>query len=197
MSNNFWGLTVADVSGHGTPAAVIMAMARAIMRSYTYDVISSSDALGMMNEILCDNIHTRDFVTMFYTVLDSASSKLNFASAGHNPMLHFDKSEIMVRQITANGMFLGTFPSINFEEKTLQLDEGDILFMYTDGLVEAMNAKREQYGLDRVISRLMMYNTSSCERIITEIMADVRSFVMNLPFEDDVTILVVKKTKTS
>jgi sigma-B regulation protein RsbU (phosphoserine phosphatase) len=197
MSNGYLGLTVADVSGHGTPAAVIMAMARAIMRSYTYDVISSSDALNMMNEILCDNIHTRDFVTMFYTVMDPATSKLNFASAGHNPMLHFDKSEMMVRTLTANGMFLGTFPNVEFEEKSLVLDEDDILFMYTDGLVEAMNAKREQYGLDRVISRLMMYSTSSCDRIINEIMSDVKSFTMNLPFDDDVTILVVKKTKTS
>jgi len=64
MSNNYWGFVVADVSGHGTPAAVIMAITRAIMRSYTYDVINAKEALSMVNEILCDNIYTNDFVTM-------------------------------------------------------------------------------------------------------------------------------------
>ncbi len=71
MSNGYWGLGVADVSGHGIPASVIMAITRAIMRSYTYDIISSSEAVAMVNEILCDNIHTNDFVTMFYTVFNS------------------------------------------------------------------------------------------------------------------------------
>jgi sigma-B regulation protein RsbU (phosphoserine phosphatase) len=193
MSNNHWGFAIADVSGHGAPAAVIMAMSRSIMRSYTYDVASSADALSMVNEILCDNVHSNDFVTMFYTVMDSKTGKLNYASAGHNPMLHFDKSEMMVRTLTAGGMFLAAFPGVEYEECSVQLDEGDILFMYTDGLVEAMNPRREQYTMDRVISHLIMYANSSCEEIVSEIMADVRRFAENTPFEDDVTILVMKK----
>ena len=193
MSNNYWGFAIADVSGHGTPAAVIMAMARAVMRSYTYDIISSSEALNMVNEILCDNVHTRDFVTMFYMVLDSVKGKLNFASAGHNPVLHFDKSDMIVRMLTAGGLFLASFPNVEYEEKQLTLDSGDLLFMYTDGLVEAMSPKREQYGMDRVISRLIMYNNASPTAIIDEIMEDSRIFAENQPLGDDVTILVIKK----
>jgi len=86
MSNNYWGFVVADVSGHGTPAAVIMAITRAIMRSYTYDVINAKEALSMVNEILCDNIYTNDFVTMLYVVMNSVTGECNFASAGHNPI---------------------------------------------------------------------------------------------------------------
>jgi sigma-B regulation protein RsbU (phosphoserine phosphatase) len=193
MSNGYWGFTIADVSGHGTPAAVIMAMSRAIMRSYTYDVISSAEALMMVNEILCDNVHTRDFVTMFYTVFNSKTSELNYASAGHNPVLHFDKANMMVRKLSAGGMFLAAFAGMEYEEKNISLYDGDILFMYTDGLVEAMNSEREQYGLDRVISRLIMYSDTDCGRIIDEIMDDVRGFTGGKPFEDDVTIFVVKK----
>jgi sigma-B regulation protein RsbU (phosphoserine phosphatase) len=193
MSNGYWGFTIADVSGHGTPAAVIMAMSRAIMRSYTYDIIASAEALMMVNEILCDNVHTRDFVTMFYTVFNGSTGELNYASAGHNPVLHFDRSDMMVRKLAAGGMFLAAFTGMEYEEKHLTLYDGDILFMYTDGLVEAMNPEREQYGLDRVISRLIMYNDASCDRIINEIMEDVRSFTAGKPFEDDVTIFVVKK----
>lgn len=193
MSNNYWGFLVADVSGHGTPAAVIMAITRAIMRSYTFDVVSSSEALGMVNDILCDNIHTKDFVTMFYAVFDMNTGRMNLASAGHNPVLVFDKSEFLVKKISAGGMFLGTFAGLEYEEKKMGMDLGDIFFMYTDGLVEAMNAKREQYGYDRLVSKLMMFSSYNCTRIIDEIMADVKDFTDGCPFEDDITILAIKK----
>ncbi|MDR0454517.1 MAG: PP2C family protein-serine/threonine phosphatase [Deferribacteraceae bacterium] len=193
MSNNYWGFAIADVSGHGTPAAVIMAMARVIMRSYTYDIVSSSEALTMVNDILCENVYTQDFVTMFYMVLDSVNAKFNFASAGHNPVLHFDSSDMLVRQLMASGLFLASFPNVEYEEKTLTLDSGDIIFMYTDGLVEAMNPRRDQYGMDRIISRLIMYSNTHCNDIIEEIVSDARSFSENMPFGDDVTILVIKK----
>lgn len=193
MSNNYWGFLVADVSGHGTPAAVIMAITRAIMRSYTFDVVSSSEALGMVNDILCDNIHTKDFVTMFYAVFDMGSGRMNLASAGHNPVLVFDKSEFLVKKVTASGMFLGTFENLEYEEKKMSMDEGDIFFMYTDGLVEAMNPKREQYGYDRLVSKLMMFGDYPCSRIIEEILSDVKDFTRGAPFEDDITILAIKK----
>lgn len=193
MSNNYWGFLVADVSGHGTPAAVIMAITRAIMRSYTFDIISSSEALTMVNDILCDNIHTKDFVTMFYTVMDPARGHMNIASAGHNPSLLFDSSEFLVKKITASGMFLGTFQNLDYEEKKINLDKGDIFFMYTDGLVEAMNASREQYGYDRLMSKLMMFSSCSCDKIIDEIMSDVKDFTEGKSFEDDITILAIKK----
>lgn len=195
MSNNYWGFLVADVSGHGTPAAVIMAITRAIMRSYTYDVISASDALAMVNDILCDNIHTKDFVTMFYAVLNAKNGIFNVASAGHNPVLFFDSSEFLVKKITASGMFLGTFENLSFEEKTCHIDEGDIFFMYTDGLVEAMNRDREQYGYDRLVSKIMMFSEYSADSLIKEVMADVKDFTAGTAFEDDITILVIKRNK--
>ena len=195
MSNNYWGFVVADVSGHGTPAAVIMAITRAIMRSYTFDVISASDALTMVNDILCDNIHTKDFVTMFYAVLNTNNGMFNLASAGHNPVLFFDSSEFIVKKITASGMFLGTFEGLNYEEKKWHIEEGDIFFMYTDGLVEAMNSQREQYGYDRLVSKLMMFSDYPAERLIKEVMEDVRDFTAGAPFEDDITILVIKRNK--
>lgn len=193
MSNGYYGFTVADVSGHGTPAAVIMAITRAIMRSYTYDVISSSEALAMINEILCDNIYTTDFVTMFYIVMDSSGAKCNFASAGHNPVLLFKKDEMAVKRLTASGLFLGTFEDVEFEEGIVQLESGDILFMYTDGLVEAMDRNNEQYGYDRLISKLIMFQNEKCSVIIDNIMTDLNEFVAGKPFDDDITMLVIKK----
>ena len=194
MSNGYWGLGVADVSGHGIPASVIMAITRAIMRSYTYDVVGSSEALAMVNEILCDNIHTNDFVTMFYVVLNSKTGKCNFASAGHNPMLFYDKSEMIVRKITAQGLFLGAFDSVEYAQGEFEMDSGDIAFMYTDGLNEAMNADREQYGYDRLISKIMMFSELPVSEMIKNIMDDVKVFANGIPFEDDITILAFKKS---
>jgi len=193
MSNGYWGLGVADVSGHGIPASVIMAITRAIMRSYTYDIISSSEAVAMVNEILCDNIHTNDFVTMFYSVLDSKRGTINFASAGHNPLLVYDKSEMLVKKISAHGMFLGAFDMVEYEEGTLELDTGDIVFMYTDGLNEAMNRERDQYGYDQLISKIMMFSSLPVSQMVDNIMEDVRNFTQGHPFEDDITILAFKK----
>lgn len=193
MSNGYWGLGVADVSGHGIPASVIMAITRAIMRSYTYDIVASSEALAMVNEILCDNIHTNDFVTMFYVVLDSRTGRCNFASAGHNPMLFYDKSEMLVRKVTAQGLFLGAFDSVEYEQGGFEIDSGDIVFMYTDGLNEAMNGQREQYGYDRLISKIMMFSELSVSEMIRNIMDDVKLFADGVPFEDDITILAFKK----
>lgn len=193
MSNGYYGFAVADVSGHGIPAAVIMAITRAIMRSYTYDVISSAEALSMVNEILCDNIYTTDFVTMFYLVMDSKTSACNFASAGHNPLLFFDKSEMIVKKLTASGLFLGAFDDVEYEEGNVRIDTGDILFMYTDGLVEAMNKSSEQYGYDRLISKLIMFQNEKCCDIIDNIMRDLKEFTEGRPFDDDITIFVIKK----
>ncbi len=194
VDDKHMGMLVADVSGHGTPAAVIMAITRSIMRLYTKNVISSSKVLAMVNDILCDNIYTNDFVTMYYMLLDFESGVFNYASAGHNPVLLFDESELIVKKITASGMFLGTFENLEYEEKSHRLDIGDILFMYTDGLIEAMNENREQYGYDRLISKLMMFSKYSCSKMMEEIMSDVRSFADD-NFEDDITMLIVKKNK--
>jgi sigma-B regulation protein RsbU (phosphoserine phosphatase) len=169
-----------------------MAITRAIMRSYTYDIVASSEALAMVNEILCDNIHTNDFVTMFYLVLDSKNGKCNYASAGHNPLLLYDKSEMLVKKVTAQGLFLGAFDSVDYEEGELELETGDVVFMYTDGLNEAMNAEREQYGYDRLISKIMMFSELSVSEMIVNIMDDVKHFAGGVPFEDDITILAFK-----
>ncbi|PLX68120.1 MAG: diguanylate cyclase [Denitrovibrio sp.] len=193
MSNGYWGLGVADVSGHGIPASVIMAITRAIMRSYTYDIISSSEAVAMVNEILCENIHTNDFVTMFYTVFNSKKGVLNYASAGHNPLLFYDKSEMLVKKISCHGMFLGAFDVVEYEEGELEIDDGDIVFLYTDGLNEAMSRSREQYGYDRLISKIMMFSSLPVSEMIENIMEDVVDFTQGHPFEDDITILAFKK----
>ncbi len=187
------GIVLADVSGHGTPAAVIMAMTRAIMRSYTLGVTSSSSVLSLVNEVLCDNIYTKDFVTMFYLVLDIEQGSINYSSAGHHPVLFYDSSEFMVKKLNAGGLLLGIFKEQEYEEKVLTLDTGDILFLYTDGLVEVINKDNEQYGYDRLLSKIIMYSSLRPQDMINEIMQDVKDFTNLESYRDDITVVVIKK----
>ena len=187
------GIVLADVSGHGTPAAVIMAMTRAIMRSYTLGVTSSSSVLSMVNEVLCDNIYTKDFVTMFYLVLNIENDTINYSSAGHHPVLFYDASEFMVKKLNVSGLLLGIFKEQEYEEKVLTLDTGDILFLYTDGLVEVINKHDEQYGYDRLLSKIIMYSSLRPQDMINEIMQDVKDFTSLESYRDDITIVAMKK----
>jgi sigma-B regulation protein RsbU (phosphoserine phosphatase) len=193
MSNDFYGFLVADVSGHGIPAAVIMAITRALVHSYTIDIVSSSEVMNMINEILCDNIYTNDFVTMFYIVINMKTGICNYASAGHHPVLYFDKSKLVVHQLKARGLFLGTFKKIEFEEKELVLDNGDILLLYTDGLVDVQNRSDKFYGIDRLISKLILFNEMNPQEIVSHILEDVKEFSEGRPYFDDLTMLIIKK----
>ncbi|MDY6821254.1 MAG: SpoIIE family protein phosphatase [Deferribacterota bacterium] len=193
MSNNYCGFLVADVSGHGIPAAVIMAITRALVHSYTIDIISSSEVLTMINEILKENIYTNDFVTMFYLVMNMGTGKCNYASAGHNPILFFDNSNLSVKQLKSKGFFLGPFDNVEYEEKSINMKKGDILFLYTDGLVDVQNRKGEFYGLDRLIGKLILYHENSPNEIINYVLDDIKEFSGGREYSDDITMLLIKK----
>jgi sigma-B regulation protein RsbU (phosphoserine phosphatase) len=193
MSNDFYGFLVADVSGHGIPAAVIMAITRALVHSYTIDIISSAEVLNMINEILSDNIYTNDFVTMFYIVVNMKTGLCNYASAGHHPVLFFDKSKMIVHQLKAKGLFLGAFEKVTFEERNMELHKGDILLLYTDGLVDVQNRSDQFYGIDRLIGKLILFNEEDPEKMVESILDDLKEFSEGRPYSDDLTMLIIKK----
>ncbi|MCA1932493.1 MAG: serine/threonine-protein phosphatase, partial [Calditerrivibrio sp.] len=99
----------------------------------------------------------------------------------------------MVKKVTAQGLFLGVFDDVEYENGSFKLENGDIAFMYTDGLVEAMNPEDELYGYDNLISKLIMFSELSCDTIINNIMEDVKNFCRGRKFNDDITILVIRK----
>jgi sigma-B regulation protein RsbU (phosphoserine phosphatase) len=96
---------------------------------------------------------------------------------------------MLVRKVTAQGLFLGAFDSVDYDQGEFEMDSGDIVFMYTDGLNEAMNGQRDQYGYDRLISKIMMFSELPVSEMIRNIMDDVKLFADGIPFEDDITIL--------
>lgn len=192
MENGDIGALVADVSGHGLPAAVIMAMTRVVQRALSIDEPNPAQALDKVNSMLCENIYTNDFVTMFYMILSKDGTGARYSSAGHNPLLHYRAIERDIVRYTSKGFFLGAFDIGGYEEDTMEFAPGDVLLLYTDGLNEAMSAAKEQFGYERVEQILHDTCQHSAQDIVNTLHHSVVAFVDGQALDDDMTFVVIK-----
>ena len=192
-----WGLFIADVSGHGTPAAVLMAVTHAIAHAQPGMHTPPVDLLRHLNDHLFRS-YTRGgtFVTAFYAVLDPRRRKLMYASAGHNPprLLRGDR----VLSLDENGSLpLGIFGGQSYEQATIQLENGDLLLLYTDGITEAMappkpDSSRLLFGVERLDKLLMDGGACRPAQCIERIRAEVARFCENAPPTDDQTLIAMR-----
>ncbi len=146
-----WGLCLADVSGKSLPASMIMTTTQASLRALsTHTPASVSDIVKRLNAQLCLAIPSNRFVTMFFGILNPQSHKLTYINAGHNPPFLL-KSNGQVRQLREGGMVLGMFASAPYHVGEVELEKGDELLIYTDGISELVDSRDEEYGDDRVL----------------------------------------------
>jgi serine phosphatase RsbU (regulator of sigma subunit) len=142
------GIVVGDATGHGVPAALVMASARSMLRAVAQASDSAGDALRRVNDPLATDIPPNMFVTCFYCILDPKSGTLSYANAGHD--LPYLQRNGDVKVLRARGMSLGLMPGMSYEEKEIELDAGEATLYYSDGLVEAHDPKGEMYGFPRL-----------------------------------------------
>ena len=189
-----WGLLIADVSGHGTPAAVMMAITHAVAHGHPGDPTPPSKLLEHVNERLTQ-LYTADggaFVTAFYGIYDPATRTLDYSSAGHNPpRLKRCVDGSITALDAAGGLPLGVFGGLTFEQATVRLVPGDQLVLYTDGITDATNADGEAFGLDRLDASLVTCRDDA-EALIASVLDAVDRFTAGHPAEDDRTMLVAK-----
>lgn len=191
------GLWVSDVSGHGTPAAVIMAMERIVLRTYLSRIKSPAETLEQLNRILCENIQTGDFITAFYGVVHLPTGEMHYASAGHNPplMAHFKTGGGSIPLTVDKGFPLMISPHNPMEERSVTLLPGSKLVLYTDGIVEARNAQRVPFGFERLQKVIREkgagLNAAGLGRILKEA---VNGFTGDQPFVDDYTLVILEVT---
>ncbi len=186
------GLVIADVAGKGVAAAFFMAITRTVMRSTAQEIEGASECIRAVNDrISSENPHDL-FVTLFYGILDPATGELTYANAGHNaPFLIRRNSDIETLPLT-DGVAVGIMPELEYEERTLNLGLGDTLFMYTDGISEAMNAKGEMFNESRLESVLSVGPGSSVDTVIGNVTVAVGEFVGEAEQSDDITCLVLR-----
>jgi serine phosphatase RsbU (regulator of sigma subunit)/ketosteroid isomerase-like protein len=186
------GLVVGDATGHGVPAALVMASARSMLRAVAQVSNSPGDALRRVNDPLATEIPPNMFVTCFYCILDPKSGRLSYANAGHDlPYVwHGGASE----ELMARGMPLGLMPGMHYEQKEIVLQKGESALLYTDGLVEAHNPQREMFGFPRL--QTLVSEHAEEERSLEEaLLEELYSFVgEGWEQEDDITLLTLRRS---
>jgi sigma-B regulation protein RsbU (phosphoserine phosphatase) len=189
-----WGILIADVSGHGSPAAVLMAVTHSLAHAFCHQPTNPSEMLEHLNERLCRQYTTTNglFVTAWYAVYDPAKRELAYASAGHNPprVKRCEDGSIFSLD-KVGGMPLGIMADEEYEAGVQTLRPGDQIIFYTDGITEAMNPKGEMFGparLDDVLSNCTLYASGLIQRLLES----VDHFTEGHPADDDRTVLVAK-----
>jgi len=147
-------MVIGDVSNKGIPAALVMSATAGIIRTELANspVINPSKIMVDLNNILCNGIikNREMFVTLFIGRFDLNRMRLSFCNAGHLPPLFWDASQQETTELKAGGTFVGQFPNINYTEKEIEIDQGDRIFAFTDGLTEAADIAGNLFGLQRV-----------------------------------------------
>jgi sigma-B regulation protein RsbU (phosphoserine phosphatase) len=182
------GVVIGDVSGKGVPAALLMAVTRSLLRATALRGDEPGPCLGEVNRLLLRDTATERFVTLFYAVLDSERGELCFANAGHNAPFLVRPSGAM-QELNGAQLILGALPEARYSTNRLPLKCGDRLFLYTDGVTEALNPEREQFSEQRLQRLLSEAADDSPQEMIDRVVQEVRRFAADAPQSDDITTL--------
>ncbi|RMF67629.1 MAG: tetratricopeptide repeat protein, partial [Calditrichaeota bacterium] len=196
------GVAVADVSGKGVPGSLVMTMIRTALRTEARGLKDAAEVLARVNEFVSSDIKKGMFVTVFYLIIDSKKRRLNYASAGHNPMILYRGNKQKTYYLNPKGFPIGVqlpgkdqFRSY-IESDTIQLAKDDILLLYTDGITEAMNSKRELFGEERLLKVLRDYGHLGAEQFVEKLKDSIYSFTEGCAQYDDITLVAVKEKST-
>ena len=192
LSSGRLGLVVGDATGHGMPAALVMASTRGMLRAVVQSLESPGEVLARVNEALVADIPPSTFVTCFYGVLDPESGRFLYANAGHN--LPCRRHNGQADELRARGMPLGLMPGTGYEEKEAVLEKGDSTLFYSDGLVEAHDPQREMFGFPRL--RRLVAEHAEEGSLVDFLMDELRSFTGDgWEQEDDITLVTLHRSE--
>lgn len=200
FDNSELGLAIADVAGKGMPAALLMSTVQATLRSLTArngSTVSPSNELASivakLNRLLFNTTNGEHYVTFFYATFDQSTQCLTYVNAGHNPPLYLSAGpDTEFRELTSGGLVAGAFEHAAYEQETVQMKPNDLLFLYTDGLSEAMNRHGEEFGANRIMEILKSIASSSVDQIRDEVVRRVKEWCTGMSLYDDLTFVVMK-----
>ena len=191
LAEGRWGIVIADVSDKGAPAALYMAMVRSLIRAAAERASSPAATLMQVNRALDAQSSAEMFVTVFYAILDPATRTLTYANAGHNPpLVRRAAAPGRIEQLPLGGRFIGMLGEVSLADGTLSLAPDDALVAYTDGLTDAENSERQDYGLARLVAAIAAAPTTA-PALLARVLADLAAFTGNAPQPDDITLFVV------
>jgi len=189
-------LVFGDVSGKDISAAMLTGVVHGAVRtgSWSQSAAEHNEATGRLNRLLCENASRERFVTMFWSYFDERTDLLHYVNAGHCPPLLFraNKTSQSPLRLSEGGPVLGLLHGAQFEQNIERLEEGDVLVLYSDGIVEAADARGEEFGEQRLIAEIQRGLENDPNEIRDRILASVRAFTNQAQLEDDQTLLVVR-----
>jgi phosphoserine phosphatase RsbU/P len=192
------GVTIADVSGKGVPASLIMAISRSVLRSQATGNPSPADVLQKVNRQLYPDIKEDMFISMAYLILDHARSAVTLARAGHDAPLLYTSKTGAVTPLKTPGMVVGIDSGGVFDRLTkdvaVPLETGDCILLYTDGITEALDNEGNEFGLERTIEAFRSSTKQGAQAIVSRLIDDLRNFVGATPQNDDITLIAIRKT---
>ena len=186
------GLVIADVSDKGMPAALFMALTRSIVRASVGHAPSPADGIAHANRLICADSTSGMFVTLFYALLILATGEITYVNAGHNPPLLYRADQDQLAELTRTGMALGVVVDSPFEQRTVHLNPGDFILLYTDGVTDATDAHLQDFGMERLQRVILDQRRAPAVEIIAALEQAIHDFVGSTARFDDITIVVTR-----
>lgn len=187
-------VVVADATGHGIGPALVIAETRAMLRALSGQTGDVSVVMGTVNDLLTEDLDSGRFVTCFLGVLDPAASCLTFASAGHGPIVFYDRDADSFEELAATAVPLGILDGVDFKDTVARkLNKGDLAVILTDGLFEAVDAADEQFGIGRICDIIRAGRDLPAREMIVRIRAAVAEWSGDLPQADDLTAVIIRR----
>jgi len=183
---------LADVSGKGISASLLSSMLLGCLQMQLRANVPVDESLSRLNRFLCEKSSASRFVTMFLFTLGSDGSG-KYISAGHNPTYLFRAASRDIEEIASNNMIVGAFPSATYNAAALQLNKGDVLVAYSDGLTEAENPQGEMLGEERVKNIIRAEAPAGSKQLERKLLETIQSFTMGRSQTDDITIVIVER----
>ncbi len=200
LGNKRWGLVIADVSGKGVAAGLLMAMCRSVLRCVAMDQTSPARVLSLVNRQLFPDIREDMFISMAYLILDGDQGHAVMARAGHDPAFWFHKDSGEITQIKPSGLAVGIDEGDVFERVTkdfaFQIAPGDCLLLHTDGVKEALNGADEEFGIERMKETFLQSSPLGAEIVLQKMLRTLKDFTGNAPQMDDITMVALEKRHT-
>lgn len=191
--DGMFDLVIADVSGHSIGAALMMVEFRALLRSRVHSFSTTSEILSAVNDLLYEDLSRSGlFITVFFIKYDPVSRTLSYSNAGHTLPLLVSMDGGHCRELDAEGLILGISKGVEFEEKEIRLETGDLLVLHTDGIMETANSAGEQFGIDRLRDIIQARRSEPPQALIDDVIREVALFRGDIPQIDDVTMVIMK-----
>ena len=197
MPNQHLGIFIADASGHGSAAALLVSIVKALMTTIGRDIASPSYVIQLINKTLADLTPDDAFVTLFYGVINTATGKMLYSLAGHPPPVIFNRHSNEQFSLETNGSLVGVFDFDKFSDSEYYFKSGDRLLAYTDGIVEATDEKKNYFGQEKMISIVQNNPQLKTNAVISTLLQELNEFTKGASLADDVTILVVDYDRES